>query len=105
MRGQTLFVGVGTGLDIAHFPVGPIITAIDISKDMLGRAMRHRDRYLAAVEQRGGASLELCLMDGALTFADQSFDTVATACTLCLYRTHRGCFASCDESCAPVVEC
>lgn len=84
MRGQTLFVGVGTGLDIAHFPVGPVITAIDISEDMLRRARRHRDRYLATTEQYGCASLELCLMDAAaLTFADHSFDTVATACTLC----------------------
>lgn len=84
MKGQTLFVGVGTGLDIAHFPLGPAITAIDISEDMLSRARRHQDRYLAAAEPRGGAALELCLMDAAaLTFADQSFDTVATACTLC----------------------
>lgn len=84
MIGQTLFVGVGTGLDIAHFPVGPVITAIDISEEMLRRARRHRDRYLATVEQPRCASLELCLMDAAaLTFADHSFDTVATACTLC----------------------
>ena len=76
MRGRTLFVAVGTGLDIAHFPPGLDITAIDISEAMLSRARMRQHRY--------GGGLRLELQDAAeLPYADGCFDTVATSCTLC----------------------
>ncbi|MFP5378912.1 MAG: class I SAM-dependent methyltransferase [Vicinamibacteria bacterium] len=84
MLGETLFVGIGTGLDIAHFPHGPAITAIDISSDMLDRAQPRRRRYLEGTPHEGRAVLRLELQDAAaLPYADAHFDTVATACTLC----------------------
>lgn len=54
MRGETLFVGIGTGLDIAPFPHGPAITAIDISFDMLDRAQPRLRRYLEDTPHEGG---------------------------------------------------
>ena len=38
MRGKILFLALGTGLDIAAFPPGQDITAIDISPKMLEQA-------------------------------------------------------------------
>ena len=76
MEGRTLFVAIGTGLDIAHFPAGRDITAIDISEAMLARARARQPRY--------GDGLRLERQDAAaLPYADGSFDTVATSCTLC----------------------
>lgn len=76
MEGRTLFVAIGTGLDIAHFPAGRDITAIDISETMLARARARQHRY--------GDGLRLERHDAAaLPYADASFDTVATSCTLC----------------------
>lgn len=59
MQGETLFVGIGTGLDIAHFPHGPAITAIDISPAMLARAQPRQRRYVAAIAPDGAGILRL----------------------------------------------
>ncbi|MBL8879208.1 MAG: class I SAM-dependent methyltransferase [Phycisphaerales bacterium] len=76
MSGRVLFEAVGTGVDIQHFPPGRDITAIDISDEMLRRARPRAERY------RG--RLELVRMDAQhLSFPDECFDTVVTACTMC----------------------
>jgi len=76
MRGKVLFVAVGTGLDIRHFPPGLDIVAIDISEGMLRRAAKRAAHYRGA--------LSLVRADAMnLGFQDASFDTVATSCTMC----------------------
>ncbi|MCH7995810.1 MAG: class I SAM-dependent methyltransferase, partial [Planctomycetes bacterium] len=45
MRGRILFVGVGTGVDILHFPPGRTIVGIDISEKMLVKARRRARSY------------------------------------------------------------
>jgi len=76
MVGRVLFVAVGTGVDIKHFPPGREIIAIDISEEMLRRALARGRGY------RG--TLSLVHMDAMqLSFPDASFDTIATSCTMC----------------------
>ena len=76
MAGRVLFVAVGTGVDIKHFPPGRDIVAIDISEEMLRRAEARHGDY------RGVLSL-VCMDATQLSFPDASFDTVATSCTMC----------------------
>lgn len=38
MRGRVLFVAIGTGLDISHFPPAVAVIGIDISAGMLAKA-------------------------------------------------------------------
>lgn len=76
MSGNCLMVAAGTGNDFHHFPRGLTITAIDISPGMIERAQPRAHGYLG--------QLDLRVMDvQALEFPDQTFDTVATACTFC----------------------
>lgn len=75
-QGKILEVGVGTGRNIAFYPPGAHVTAIDISPAMLARAER-RARQL-------GRPVELLLMDVQhMTFADASFDTVLATFVFC----------------------
>lgn len=76
MRGRVLFVAVGTGVDILHFPPGLEIVAVDISREMLRRAEARRSKY--------AGDLQLVAADAMnLAFPDASFDTIATSCTFC----------------------
>ncbi len=76
MRGRVIFVAAGTGTDFAQFPPGMDITAIDISEEMLRRAAKRARAY------RG--DLTLLKADAlALPFADASFDTAVTSCSMC----------------------
>ena len=76
MMGCCLMVAAGTGHDFQYFPPGLTITAIDISPQMIERARRRATAYQGTLELRV-ADVQ------ALEFPDQSFDTVATACTFC----------------------
>lgn len=79
MTGRTLFLAVGTGTDIRHFPAsrpGLDITAIDISDEMLQRAAPRASRYSGRLQLKKADALDL-------PFADHSFDTAATSCTMC----------------------
>lgn len=74
--GDILFTALGTGLDIAAFPPGRNITAIDISPEMLKVAAPRVAAY--------NGDLKAELMDvHEMPFADNSFDQVFTACTFC----------------------
>ena len=71
-----LFLALGTGLDIASFPPGCTITAIDISPKMLALAAERVAAY------RGELKAEL--MDvHELSYAPGTFDQVFTSCTFC----------------------
>ncbi len=68
--GRLLIVGVGSGLDLAHFPPETRGVGVDLSDGMLRRAKRRR-------AERGMRAFELRRMDAqALAFPDASFDAV-----------------------------
>ena len=76
MQGEILFLALGTGLDIATFPPGKSITAIDISPKMLERALPRIEAYEGRLVAR--------VMDvHSLEFEDNSFDQIFTSCTFC----------------------
>lgn len=74
--GEILEIGVGTGINMRHYPPGARMTAIDISDRMLDKA---RSRA-----QRDHVPVDLALMDAQhLVFADGSFDAVIATCVFC----------------------
>ncbi|MBF0285946.1 MAG: class I SAM-dependent methyltransferase [Magnetococcales bacterium] len=71
-----LFAALGTGGDIAFFPPGRNITAIDLSPRMIQRAKPKAETY--------PGRLQPLVMDlHALAFPDGVFDQVFTSCTFC----------------------
>lgn len=76
MRGQVLFVAVGTGVDITGFPDGHDIVGVDISAEMLRRAENRRRAYRGKMVFVHGDAEQLA-------FEDASFDTVVSSCTMC----------------------
>lgn len=76
IQGRTLFVGIGTGLDIRHLPIGPPIIAIDISAAMLEKSRRRAAAYPGNLQLSQTDAMRLC-------FPDEAFDTVVTSCVLC----------------------
>ncbi|MFV0278412.1 MAG: class I SAM-dependent methyltransferase, partial [Parahaliea sp.] len=75
-EGRILFMALGTGLDIATFPPGRTITAIDISPRMLKVAAPRVASYQGQLEAR--------VMDvHELDYPDHHFDQVFTSCTFC----------------------
>ena len=76
MDGKILFLALGTGLDIPHFPTGKDITALDISPRMIEQA---RDR-IAAYD----GTLHAEVMDvHDMPYEEGSFDQIFTSCTFC----------------------
>lgn len=74
--GDVLEVGVGTGLNLEHYPAEVHVTATDVSQRMLERA-----RARAAVAP---AEVDLEVADVEdLPYADDSFDTAAATCVFC----------------------
>ena len=76
MRGKVLFLALGTGLDIQHFPPGQDIVAIDISPKMVELAQPKLAAYEGDISAR---VMDVHEMD----FAPESFDQVFTSCTFC----------------------
>lgn len=76
MAGRVLFVALGTGLDIRHFPPQRQVVGIDISQAMLDRARPRQRRYAGTLRFARADAQRLC-------FPDAAFDTVATSCTMC----------------------
>jgi len=75
-EGDILFMALGTGQDIAAFPTGKTITAIDISPKMLEIAAHRVAGYDGRIDAQQMDIL-------APTFAPESFDQVFTSCTFC----------------------
>jgi ubiquinone/menaquinone biosynthesis C-methylase UbiE len=76
MTGRVLFVAIGTGIDICHFPPGGNVVAIDISGEMLCRSRRRQQQYSGSVVMVQADAQSLC-------FRDASFETVVTSCAMC----------------------
>jgi ubiquinone/menaquinone biosynthesis C-methylase UbiE len=74
--GRVLELGVGTGLNLRHYPAGTRLTGIDISPRMLEHARTRAARL--------GRDIELEVADiQDLPYPDASFDTVTAACVFC----------------------
>ncbi|MBF0295221.1 MAG: class I SAM-dependent methyltransferase [Magnetococcales bacterium] len=73
---RILFAALGTGLDIACFPPGMEIVAIDISPRMLERAGPRLAGYPGRIEAR---QMDIHELD----FPDDHFEQIFTACTFC----------------------
>ena len=76
MQGNILFLAVGTGLDIQHFPPGQQITGIDISSEMIAKATPRAEVYPGTMQVQ---QLDVHEMP----FADGYFDQIYTSCTFC----------------------
>lgn len=74
--GDVLEVGVGTGKNLAHYPVHVTVTGIDISERMLARARRR------IVRLKREARLHVADVT-KLPFSDGAFDTVVATCVFC----------------------
>lgn len=73
---KILFLALGTGLDIACFPPGRDIAAIDISPKMVEKAQTRVAAY--------DGNMRAQVMDvHDMEFPDASFDQVFTSCTFC----------------------
>ena len=75
-EGRTLEVGIGTGKNLAHYPVDTDLIGIDVSGSMLRRARERAHRI--------GISPILQVADVTdLPFADDTFDTAVATCVFC----------------------
>jgi ubiquinone/menaquinone biosynthesis C-methylase UbiE len=74
--GTVLEVAIGTGLNLAHYPAGVRLTAVEFSPAMLAVARRRAAELGREVDLRDGDAQ-------ALDFADGSFDTVVCTFSLC----------------------
>jgi len=77
VRGETLEIGFGTGLNLPHYPTTvERITVVDPNDGMLRRARKRIAQAKITVEQ-------VPLSGGRLPFADASFDSVVSTFTFC----------------------
>lgn len=74
--GAILEVGVGTGMNLEHYPPGVHVTGIDISPRMLARARRR------AASAGTDVRLEVADVE-ELPYDDDRFDTVTGTCVFC----------------------
>lgn len=75
-QGRILELGIGTGLNLPHYPAGTELTGIDISPRMLDRARQRATRLGVAVDLKV-ADIE------QLPYPDASFDTATATCVFC----------------------
>jgi ubiquinone/menaquinone biosynthesis C-methylase UbiE len=77
VRGATLEIGFGTGLNLPHYPAAiKTLITVDASAGMSRLARQRVDDSPIAVEQR-------VLNGERLPFADETFDSVVSTFTLC----------------------
>ena len=74
--GRVLELGVGTGANMPYYPKKCLVTAVDLSEQMLERAKRRAAKL--------SVNVDIQLMDAQnLTFSDHSFDTAISTCVFC----------------------
>jgi len=74
--GTVLEVGVGTGLNLEHYPPGVHVTGIDISPRMLARARRR------AADADADVVLDVADVED-LPYDNDRFDTATATCVFC----------------------
>ncbi len=77
LSGALLDVGVGTGRNFSFYPKGSEVTGIDLSRAMLDRARRRKDKLGTAVDLRQMNVLEM-------DFADDRFDGIIATFLFCV---------------------
>jgi ubiquinone/menaquinone biosynthesis C-methylase UbiE len=75
-EGEVLEIAVGSGRNLAHYPPGVKLTAIEFSPQMLALARERAEELGREFDLREGDAQ-------ALDFADGSFDTVIITLALC----------------------
>jgi len=75
-RGRVLEVGIGTGLNLPHYPAGTTLTGVELSPAMLAIARRRAAGLGRDADLREGDAEHL-------PFEDASFDTAVCALGLC----------------------
>jgi ubiquinone/menaquinone biosynthesis C-methylase UbiE len=75
-QGRVLEVAIGTGLNLPHYPIDTTIIGIELSPAMLAIAKRRAADLGRDVDLHNGDAQ-------ALPFADDEFDTVVCALSLC----------------------
>lgn len=75
-RGRILEVGIGTGLNLEHYPAGVELVGVDISSKMLDKARERAQRL------RRNVVLEVADVE-ALPHPNASFETVTATCVFC----------------------
>ncbi len=74
--GRILEIGVGTGINMRHYPPRAEVTAIDIPEKMLSRASKRAGKL--------GRAVDLRIMDAQdLGFDDGTFDAMIATCVFC----------------------
>ncbi len=77
LSGRILDAGVGTGRNMEFYPADALVTGLDYSPDMLGRARARRDRL--------GRSVDLIECDIThAAFAENSFDVIVATFLFCV---------------------
>ena len=75
-EGEVLEAGVGTGLNLEHYPEGVRVTGVDISPRMLARARRR------AADAATDVTLDVADVE-RLPYDDDRFDTATATCVFC----------------------
>ena len=76
--GRVLEVAAGTGKNFCFYPKKCVITAVDMSEEMLALARKRAKKI--------GCSIQFSIMDvETLGFPDQSFDTVVSSLSTCTF--------------------
>jgi ubiquinone/menaquinone biosynthesis C-methylase UbiE len=79
LEGRILDAGVGTGRNMTFYPESTEVTGIDLSKGMLGRAEKRRERLQKRVDL-----LEMDVLRTA--FPDEHFDAVVATFLFCVLK-------------------
>jgi ubiquinone/menaquinone biosynthesis C-methylase UbiE len=74
--GDTLEVAIGTGLNLPHYPLDVHLTGVDLTPEMLARAMAKANEMGRTIDLKEGDAQNLPL-------PDHSFDTVVCTYALC----------------------
>lgn len=77
-RGKVLEVGIGTGLNLKHYPTQCELIGIDYTKEMLAKAQKRAERLGKKVKLMQGDAQKM-------RFGKERFDTVVDTLGLCTY--------------------
>ncbi len=75
--GSTIEIGIGTGLNLRHYPPGPAVYGVDPEPAMLGRAARRSRRMRGSKIRLAGAAAE------ELPFRESTFDFAVATLVFC----------------------
>jgi ubiquinone/menaquinone biosynthesis C-methylase UbiE len=77
VRGRTLELGAGTGLNLRHYPADDIVLVLSEPEEPMARRLTRR------VGERGSGATVVRASADRLPFADGSFDAIVSTLVLC----------------------